>query len=211
MKLLLPLANIPIILDSHDWKSKLPTLQQFHQDLHDVVAVAGYVAIRMALSPTIFYFEFPGLGDRWEAKQVSHLDPSGDPRGGEENSIGEYLVSMVLWPAVTRYKPRSVPRGAAGVESGEVVSSICKARCIYRRQRVKPTGQGAPVVTDRYRGSGAYDAAQGSGEQENQHHDSPPASVADQKLCCAIETAGGRPARKEINQDGPSSAAITAG
>ncbi len=70
--LLLPLVNLQGKLHpAKSWAS----LAAVHQELHNIIAMAGYLAICMSWSPSIFRVVFPEPGDNWDLDQ-HHLDES---------------------------------------------------------------------------------------------------------------------------------------
>lgn len=61
--LLLPLIRL---MDKHFPDSRARSLRDFYEDLHAVVATAGYLSIGMRRSRTIFRFSSPMPGDLWD-------------------------------------------------------------------------------------------------------------------------------------------------
>ncbi|KAK4202505.1 hypothetical protein QBC40DRAFT_347057 [Triangularia verruculosa] len=54
------------LMDKNFNNSRAKSLQGFHQQIHDIVAQAGYIAVQMARSKDIFYFSAPFLGQTWD-------------------------------------------------------------------------------------------------------------------------------------------------
>ncbi len=68
--LLLPLINFQgKVAPTANW----PRLVTIHQELHNIIAMAGYTALCMSWWPSIFRVDFPGRGQRWDLNQ-NHVD-----------------------------------------------------------------------------------------------------------------------------------------
>lgn len=57
------------LMDKHFVDSRANSLRTIHQDLHHIVAQAGYLAIAIRWSTTIFRFTTPLPGQQWELEQ----------------------------------------------------------------------------------------------------------------------------------------------
>ncbi|KAL2261457.1 hypothetical protein VTK26DRAFT_4110 [Humicola hyalothermophila] len=68
--LLLPLLRL---MDRHFLASRGHSLRSFYQDLHGIVAEAGYLSIGIRWSRNIFRFSSPFLGQAWDLDQ-QHVD-----------------------------------------------------------------------------------------------------------------------------------------
>ena len=66
MTMLLPLLDL---VDKHFPKNCEHSARQVHQDLHDIVAEAGFFSIAIRWSKTIFRFTAPAPGEYWELDQ----------------------------------------------------------------------------------------------------------------------------------------------
>ncbi|TPX19060.1 uncharacterized protein E0L32_011221 [Thyridium curvatum] len=69
-KLLLPLINLQ---GQAAPKGPFPRLVEIYQELHNIIAEAGYLSTCMAWSPSIFQFSLPNPGQPWDLGQ-EHID-----------------------------------------------------------------------------------------------------------------------------------------
>ncbi|KAJ4297015.1 hypothetical protein N0V88_003931 [Collariella sp. IMI 366227] len=70
MALLLPMVNL---MDKHFSDSEAKSLRNMYQDLHTIVAEAGYLSIGIRRSRDIFRLSSPFLGEAWDNDQ-QHVD-----------------------------------------------------------------------------------------------------------------------------------------
>jgi hypothetical protein len=144
--MLLPLINLVASVAA-------TPLFALYQDLHDIIAQAGYLSICMAWSKSIFKFEFPYLGQRWEvymnnfddesylrskdaakiADAQTEVEASRKPNNEKDKYLNLSRVSKVkiaMWPVIKRYKPIGEAKGC-GAPGGAKISRICKAHVVY--------------------------------------------------------------------------------
>ncbi|KAK0734234.1 hypothetical protein B0T26DRAFT_844301 [Lasiosphaeria miniovina] len=69
-KLLLPAVRL---MDVNFEASRRQSLRRIHQDIHSIVAVAGFLSIGIRWSPNIFRFSSPVPGEAWGSDQ-QHVD-----------------------------------------------------------------------------------------------------------------------------------------
>ncbi|KUI70732.1 hypothetical protein VM1G_05928 [Cytospora mali] len=71
LSLLLPLINM---LGTLSPKAGWPPLARVHQELHDIVAEAGWLTNGMRVSKSVFWVQFPNPGDLWDIHQEHVTD-----------------------------------------------------------------------------------------------------------------------------------------
>ncbi|ROW14243.1 hypothetical protein VPNG_04230 [Cytospora leucostoma] len=71
LSLLLPLINM---LGELSPEAGWPALTKVHQELHDIVAEAGWLTNGMRVSKSIFWVQFPEPGDLWDIHQEHVMD-----------------------------------------------------------------------------------------------------------------------------------------
>lgn len=71
LSLLLPLINI---LGALGPRAGWPPLTKVHQDLHNIVAEAGWLTNGMRVSKSVFWVQFPAPGDLWDIHQEHATD-----------------------------------------------------------------------------------------------------------------------------------------
>jgi hypothetical protein len=149
LTLLLPLLDI---MDKHVPESRARALLYIHQDLHEVVAEAGYLNVCMRRSLSIFRFSRPEPGD-WMHADQAHDSVSqdvynrskeaarvadealwgaaaADENGKEQwNMVGGRVakVKIVVWPRLERYS--RVYDGWTVV--GEDITEVLKSQVAY--------------------------------------------------------------------------------
>jgi hypothetical protein len=69
--MLLPLVKL---MDKHFEASRNKSLRLVYQDLHHIVAEAGFLAVGIRHSRTIFRFSWPVLGLNWDSKEQNHAE-----------------------------------------------------------------------------------------------------------------------------------------
>ncbi|ROW07844.1 hypothetical protein VMCG_03509 [Cytospora schulzeri] len=71
LSLLLPLINM---LGALGPRAGWPPLTRVHQELHDIVAEAGWLTNGMRVSKSVFWVQFPNPGDLWDIHQEHATD-----------------------------------------------------------------------------------------------------------------------------------------
>lgn len=141
--LLLPIYNLrPNLFDGLG-------LIHFYQDLHDIVAIAGFTSIAMATDDSIFRIEFPepGMnwqmdqdhkaGDIWEnSKKAADKFDEAEEEANKNNdkwhrSMRMAKVKIVMWPNTTRYQPFKENEEPFGGQGGQRISTILKSQVCY--------------------------------------------------------------------------------
>ncbi|EFW99431.1 hypothetical protein CMQ_7799 [Grosmannia clavigera kw1407] len=141
--MLLPLFNIQrqLAVASHTSQKQSPRtgILVMYQQLHDIIALAGYASICMAWSPSIFKLEFPEPGQQLDHSQDRVDDeyvfgPSLKRAIREDKNASKAAntpsksvlkhdsalfnriakIKIVLWPAIRRYKPHWGMHSASG-------------------------------------------------------------------------------------------------
>ncbi|EAQ93472.1 hypothetical protein CHGG_01707 [Chaetomium globosum CBS 148.51] len=95
--LLLPLLGI---VDKHFPASRTNSLRNFYQDLHAIVASAGYLSIGIRWSANIFRFSLPYPGEVWDIDQ-EHVDDT-IYNASEAANIRADLAAGEKWEAERR-------------------------------------------------------------------------------------------------------------
>lgn len=139
LALLLPLLRV---LDAAFPESRFKPLVSVHQDLHQLVSEAAYLAVLMQRSASIFRLGWPEPGDMWDNNQAQDAASEGvylasrsvvesaEDKASATDVFAQPLVAkvkIVLWPRVERW--RRV--GAGGEELGEEVYEVIKSQCVY--------------------------------------------------------------------------------
>jgi len=142
--LLLPLINLQgkLVPDSN-W----PRLVAIHQELHNIIAHAGYLAICMSWSRSVFRITFPEPGQLWDADQ-NHLDNTihdGSKKAATAHDLAKVRaaekpatrppfrvakVKIAVWPLVQRFKPLT-PAEGYGSEGGEKITTVMKSQVVF--------------------------------------------------------------------------------
>lgn len=137
--LLLPMLNL---MDKHFADSRANSLRVVHQDLHHIVAEAGYLSIAIRRSRTVFRFDTPLLGNQWEfdqhnadndlymaSKEAATLE-AGLAATDPPSLVAK--VQIVQWPQLQRWKALG-NLDAQDEEDGmgETVSMIMHSKVVY--------------------------------------------------------------------------------
>ncbi|KAK3984866.1 hypothetical protein QBC44DRAFT_387184, partial [Cladorrhinum sp. PSN332] len=130
MQIMTLLTPLVLVLDKHFPDSNLNSLRSMHQDIHAIVAQAGYFQIGTAWSHDIFRYSWPFLGQTWDLEQV-HYD--GGP--WELSSARSLQANQKAWN-----HPRTRPRKGnphRGEESQDIGEREARAGKQGRRCRKK--------------------------------------------------------------------------
>lgn len=150
--LLLPLITLRG-LNAND-KAR-PDLQDFHQEIHNIVAEAAFLSNMMRRSSSVFNIEFPRPGEVWNLDQEHVRDEiymasqkagttyddyeqqdfaaeagrRGKPETTHPLPLRVGMVQIVLWPNIKRFTPIDTVSGFA--RKGEMISTIIKSQVVY--------------------------------------------------------------------------------
>jgi hypothetical protein len=95
--LMLPLLGV---MDKHFPASQANPLRSFYQDLHNIVASAGYLSIGIRWSASIFRFALPSPGEVWDLDQ-EHFDDT-IYKASEAANIRADVAAEKKWKAEQR-------------------------------------------------------------------------------------------------------------
>lgn len=150
--LLLPLIKLR---DQNSTKEDWPSLRDLHQQIHNIVAEAGFLSNMMRRSSSVFRIEFPSPGEMWNLDQEHVHDAiykSSEQAGiAYDNDEHQRLareaqkskkvlevqpiparvarVQIALWPNVKRFAPVKTVKGLPS--EGERRSTIIKSQVVY--------------------------------------------------------------------------------
>lgn len=139
LALLLPMLNL---MDKYFPDSRKHSLRAIHQDLHHIVAEAGYLCIAIRWSKNIFRFVTPLHGQQWELEQdnadneaYEASKAAATDAAGLDASRGPSLIAkvqIVQWPQLQRWAAVGDLDALNDDEgAGETVSCIMRSRVVY--------------------------------------------------------------------------------
>jgi hypothetical protein len=146
------------LMDKHFAESRKHSLRAIHQDLHHIVAEAGYLSIAIRWSKTIFRFVTPLHGQQWELEQDNADNDAYEASkgaataaAGPEASQAPSLIAkvqIVQWPQLQRWAAVGDLDADDDYDegAGETVSCIMRSRVVYYAGVVGDTADAAERV-----------------------------------------------------------------